>query len=403
MNKLRVESIAIILYIVLINVLIGLYFIFEIDLSDYQRGFYFQIVFSLSVNSLLSGFCILFRKINVLFIIKYFFVIVILYPLNKYVYFNLIVNFEFILLLILIVKYPFGTIASIMSVLFHLILNTKNVIGNIAADSNLSEKIFVAGFCLVLIIILTSIKLLIRIVNKQRSGIDHDQEIISKLTEIALQSQVYATEAEEKSMQKERKRLTREIHDIVGYTLVNVSMMMEVCIDYYNTNKSNELIKQIEKVKSHVREGYEQLRYSLRTLSMFYEETLKGIAAYKKVISTFRESTGIVINVEFTNIRFEYSLEIDIFIIRLLQEGLINSYRHGKSTEINIHFFESIYGDKNHLIISIRDNGKGAEDYVEGIGFRGMKERVLNLDGEITFSNVYEGFQISAKIPIPGI
>ena len=67
--------------------------------------------------------------------------------------------------------------------------------------------------------------------------------------------------------------------------------MMEVCIDYYNTNKSNELIMQIEKVKSHVREGHEQLRYSLRTLSMFYEETLKGIAAYKKVINTFREST----------------------------------------------------------------------------------------------------------------
>lgn len=402
MNEERVESIAIIFYMILINLLIGLYFIFEIDLSDYQRGFYFQIVFSLSVNSLLSGFCIFFRKINVLFLIKYFFIIVILYPLHRYVYFNLIINFEFILLLILIVKYPFGTIASIISVLFHLILNTGNVMGNIAVDSNISEKIFVAGFCLVLIIIITSIKLLIRVVNKNRSEINHDQEIISKLTEIALQSQVYATEAEEKSMHKERKRLTREIHDIVGYTLVNVSMMMEVCIDYYNNNKSNELIMQIEKVKSHVREGHEQLRYSLRTLSMFYEETLKGIAAYKKVINTFRESTGIEIDVEFTNIRFEYSLEIDIFIIRLLQEGLINSYRHGKSTKINIHFFESIYGDKDHLIISIRDNGRGAEDYVEGIGFRGMKERVLNLNGEITFSNVNEGFQICAKIPIPG-
>ena len=133
---------------------------------------------------------------------------------------------------------------------------------------------------------------------------------------------------------------------------------------------------------------------------MIYEETLKGISAYKKVINTFRESTGIDIDVEFTNIRFEYSLEIDIFIIRLLQEGLINSYRHGKSTKINIHFFESIYGDKNHLIVTIRDNDKGTEDYVEGIGFRGMKERVLNLNGEITFSNVNEGFQISAKIPI---
>ncbi len=403
LTNIRVEIALIILCTVLLNILIWLYFTFEIDLADYQRGFYLQIVFSLIVNCILSGFCIAFRKTKVFFLIKYFFIIVILYPLNKYMYFNMLIHFEFILLVILIVKFPFGTAASVMSILFQLILKTENIMGRAANESHIKVTLYIAGFSLILILILTSIKLLIRTVNKQHTGIEHDKDFISKLTEIALQSQVYATEAEEKSRQKERKRLIRDIHDIVGYTLVNVSVMMELCIDYFNNKKNDELIKQIEKVKSHVREGHEQLRYSLRTLSMFYEETLKGIAAYKKVINTFRDSTGIVIDVEFTNVKFEYSLEIDIFIIRLLQEGLINSYRHGRSTRVNIHFFEAIFGSDNHLIISIRDNGKGADDYVEGIGFRGMKERVLNLNGEITFSNVNEGFQIRAKIPLSGV
>jgi signal transduction histidine kinase len=398
-NGIKADQKSIILYTILLNILIWLYFICQIDITNYQLDFYLQIVFSLIVNTLLSPLCIFFRKKQI-FLLKYFFLFVILYPLSGYIYFNILINFEFILLVMLIFRHSLGLGASILAILFQVLYKPEHVLGNAGTGISVSDKLFTAGFLIVLTIILNSLKLLMIQRKRQRTEIKHDQEIISKLTEIALQSQVYATKAEEKSIQKERRRLTREIHDIVGYTLVNVSMMMEVCIDDYNKKNFDELIKQIEKVKSHVREGHEQVRYSLRALSMFYPEPLKGIAAYQKIIRTFRESTGITVNVDFTNIKFEYTREIDVFIIRLLQEGLINSYRHGRSTEINIHFFESESIDGTFLIIYIRDNGIGSDEITEGIGFRGMRERVLILNGEITFSNVIEGFQIRARIPL---
>ena len=135
-KKLRVEMMTVISYTILLNILISLYFIFEIDLTDFQRSFNYQLVFSLIISSLLSIFCILFPKFKVFFLVKYFFIMVILYPLSKYIFFNLIINFEFILLVILIQNYPFGTIASIIAILFQLILKPENIMGIIENESN---------------------------------------------------------------------------------------------------------------------------------------------------------------------------------------------------------------------------------------------------------------------------
>ncbi len=386
------------IFLILLNSLIILYYNYKLELSFWQSGFRLQICISIIANGFFSILCVFFCRKKIFYLIKYFFFLVIINAIAEDDLFNVLVNLELIFTLTLTMKKNFGIVFSSITVILHFLYKTENVMGHIRTIDN-TEKIFTAAISFLIIIIISVLKKIENIASQQHILLAQNQETISKLTDLALQAQKYAAEVEEESIHKERNRLIREIHDIMGYSLVNVSLMMEICTDYHHKNEYDAVAMQIDKVKTHVREAHEQVRYSLRNLRT-YKKVLTGIQAYHNVIKTFKKTTGIEINVEYTNIKTNYKPEIDAFIVRFLQEGLINSFRHGKASKIDIMFFENVVGESWDLLIYITDNGMGAVDYKEGLGFIGMKERIASLNGKIHFLNLKNGFQIVATIPL---
>ena len=55
-------------------------------------------------------------------------------------------------------------------------------------------------------------------------------EAVGRLTSANLTFQDLASTAQERSAEDERKRITREIHDAIGYALTNLIMTMEACM-----------------------------------------------------------------------------------------------------------------------------------------------------------------------------
>ena len=89
---------------------------------------------------------------------------------------------------------------------------------------------------------------------------------------------------------------------------------------------------------------------------------------------------------------------MDSVLLRFVQEGLANSFRHGKASKVNI----SMWRTADEIRVSIRDNGDGVQDIEqieEGIGLSGMRERFGLLGGGILFHNVADGFELTAIIP----
>jgi signal transduction histidine kinase len=64
----------------------------------------------------------------------------------------------------------------------------------------------------------------------QRERVSQLESAVSKLTESNLGYQRYANEVSAKSQVEERLRITRELHDIVGYTFTNNIMMLEAAV-----------------------------------------------------------------------------------------------------------------------------------------------------------------------------
>lgn len=79
-----------------------------------------------------------------------------------------------------------------------------------------------------------------------------------------------------------------------------------------------------------------------------------------------------------------------------MQESLVNAFRHGKATEMEILFWMS----EKTVKVSISDNGSGATELHEGIGLSGMRERLAEIDGTLMIRSGPGTFAITAELPI---
>lgn len=225
--------------------------------------------------------------------------------------------------------------------------------------------------------------------------IDRLDSAISQLTDANIGFQKYVKEKEIETLANERKRLSREIHDAVGYSLTNIIMLLEAAALLVDKDKGKQK-EAILNAKAQAMNGLEETRTALRHLREEREEPLHGKKAVDELIRAFRDATGIKIKVEYGNLPFSLGERVDTLIFRMIQEGMTNAFRHGMATVITIIFWV----DDGLLRLSIHDNGTGTSDIVEGIGLAGMRERLEQLEGKLILKNVVDGFELSAEIPL---
>jgi signal transduction histidine kinase len=126
----------------------------------------------------------------------------------------------------------------------------------------------------------------------------------------------------------------------------------------------------------------------MRTAELTYS-TINTIA------KAFEAATGVVVTIEYGNLPNQVDDDVMLVLYRLIQEGMTNSFRHGRATRIMI-----IFGyDAGEIHVVIRDNGHGAAEITDGIGFAGMRERLSALSGQLEARNVVNGFELLATIP----
>lgn len=218
---------------------------------------------------------------------------------------------------------------------------------------------------------------------------------ILKLTRANYDFQRYAADAEELTLERERLRISREIHDSIGYTMTTLRMMLEAAADLV-THSPLMLEVQLRKALDIINRGHHDIRISLGQLRERESDRPRGLKGLKNLIDLFREATGTVVLTEWGNLPWNFPDGIEAVLYRFVQEGMSNALSHGKSTEIGIYFRV----DAGTLIASISDNGAGAEVLVEGLGLHGMKERIQECGGIFEARNTGEGFLLQARLPL---
>jgi len=110
----------------------------------------------------------------------------------------------------------------------------------------------------------------------ERRRNDALNESILQLTNANVGFQHYATTVSERSTEDERRRISREIHDTIGYTLTNIKMMIEASLDSLAQGRLDRLKRLLETMKEQALSGLAEARRSLRTLRAVLETRAGG-------------------------------------------------------------------------------------------------------------------------------
>ncbi len=222
------------------------------------------------------------------------------------------------------------------------------------------------------------------------------QGIFLQLSQVNMQLQEYAVTVEQETLINERKRLLREVHDTLAYTLTNLVMMVEAAKFLVNSG-DKKLVEHLKTIHSQASDGLNEVHRALQALQPIQLIKVSGLHAIQQLVTTFAKATQIEIDLDLGNAPLDFGDEADLVAYRFVQEGITNALRHGQATTISI----SISMVEKVLHILIKDNGIGADDPKEGYGLAGMRERIERLGGKLEISsNSSFGFRLLAAIPI---
>jgi signal transduction histidine kinase len=224
------------------------------------------------------------------------------------------------------------------------------------------------------------------------------QEATWEMAQTNMKLQEYAITAEQEAMLNERKRVAREVHDTLAYTLTNLVMMMEAAIDLADKS-SPDLIKHLEVARNQAKEGLSEVRYALQALRPVEFSGFVGLSAIQRLVKAFEKAAQIKVILELGDVPLYLGEEANLTLFRLVQEGLTNALRHGRANQISVLFTR----DGDGVFVTIKDNGIGSGSFgpKTGFGLLGMQERVERLGGRLeVISEPGEGFTLRAWIPL---
>ncbi|PES62658.1 histidine kinase [Bacillus cereus] len=202
----------------------------------------------------------------------------------------------------------------------------------------------------------------------------------------------YMSQIERITLAEERNRLSSELHDTVGHAYTSIIMGMETL----RTELATEMgIQRLDSLLEMGRKSIEDVRGYLHQMDSPCQSS-SLIQSLQNLGAEFQEHAQV--NVSFRTFGEEYQLsrQAKIAFIRCLQESLTNAVRHGQGTEIIV----SLQFEQQYTRLEVQDNGKGNVEWQEGFGMNAMKERAINLQGQLSvYTKPEEGMLVTCTIP----
>jgi two-component system, NarL family, sensor histidine kinase DegS len=230
--------------------------------------------------------------------------------------------------------------------------------------------------------------------------LNSDLRQVGEMIENAHQKQEFGLKIIE-AQEEERRRLSREIHDGPAQMLANVLMRSDLIERIYRERGVDDAFKEIRDLRKMVRSALYEVRriiYDLRPMAL---DDLGLVPTLKKYLSTIEEYSNRT-KITFINAGSEKRLpsRLEVALFRLVQESVQNALKHAEANNIQV----KIEIGKNHVILVIKDDGKGFDVNIKkenSFGLIGMKERVDLLEGEMTIdSKIGAGTVIMIRVPL---
>jgi PAS domain S-box-containing protein len=222
------------------------------------------------------------------------------------------------------------------------------------------------------------------------------REMEKKMLDSKINKEKELIEAKLQAEEEQRVQIGRDLHDGVGQVLAYLSMQLGM-VKIKNTFNPIEL----EQLERSARSALEQVRSLSRTLAPPALRDLGLREAIRELVDSYGIVEKPVFELDLYRQTEDYNLSLDkkIVVYRILQELLVNSFKHASASKIGI----QLYFDEKYLHFRYSDDGKGFDptNIKKGVGLESIKSRVAFYKGSTVFSGKPgKGSQTNIQIPI---
>ena len=203
----------------------------------------------------------------------------------------------------------------------------------------------------------------------------------------------------------ERRHISRELHDSLGQYLTSVKINMELV-----KRESTSMEERHRELLSESVETLGRCVQEVRSVSYLLHPPLLdelGLpAALRWYTDAFAKRSGIDLNLNVPRQFSRLPAEMELTLFRIVQESLTNVQRHAGSDSVWVTLSE--HADRTEVRITDTGAGLPAEivekikegKAIQGIGLRGMYERVRELGGRFEIESSGAGTTIFAILPL---
>jgi signal transduction histidine kinase len=222
--------------------------------------------------------------------------------------------------------------------------------------------------------------------------------VIATLSDITRQKREEATSRKE-AVARERQRMAADIHDTVAQSLSAIVLHLEAATQRL-PNKLDRTKRHITRAQEVARQCLSDARESMWTFAQDRStnaDLAESLSSWAKLLFA---GSAVKLTFYMQEEPAGLSSRLRNEMLRIAKEALLNSWRHGKSTKVDI---EVAYGSQSARLI-ITDNGigfvLGISNKPDGFGLTSMRERTKTLGGKILFqSSPGRGTKVTCVIP----
>ena len=200
-------------------------------------------------------------------------------------------------------------------------------------------------------------------------------------------------QSEIETLERERNRIARELHDGVGTNLTAIKLMVSQLLQNHRDPQAGEI--------------EEQFQIALRELKdIIYGLTPPSLGRYglftalQNYVSKLNKSLTPDISLQVFGHEIK-NYEFNIMVFRIVQELISNSIKHSSAKHITIH----INSFDDMLNIMYEDDGIGfsKDTFRGGLGLDNIESRIHSMNGSVKFESGNHGVSYTIDIPLKSI
>jgi signal transduction histidine kinase len=195
----------------------------------------------------------------------------------------------------------------------------------------------------------------------------------------------------------ERQRLARELHDETGQALTSILLGLRSVEDARSATEASAAAAELRELVVTTLQDVRRLAVELRPKAL---DDFGLVSALERLVETFREQTGIDVDLEPRLGEERLSPDVETTLYRITQEALTNVVKHAQAKRVSI----VLTRRDGSVSAVIEDDGRGfsfgAFSGENGLGLLGMRERVALVGGRLSVESAPgSGTTLSIEVP----